>query len=95
MGGRRPSQHRGRQSYGARQFVPPPPAPPRPVKQEPTVYGLPFVLLEDAQKNTFEYVGGNWQPYSRSIAECKLDSQVKQLSQKVNNMTRYEVRLPV
>lgn len=94
MGGRRPSHNRGRQSYGTRHAAPPPPPPPRPEKREPVVYGPPFVLLEDAQKNTFEYVGGNWQPYSRSIAECKLDSQVTQLSQKVNNMTRYEVRSP-
>lgn len=93
MGGRRPSHNRGRQSYGPRYTAPPPP-PPRPEKKAPVAYGAPFVLLEDAQKQTFEYVGGSWQPYARSIAECKVDSQVKQLSQKVNNMTRYEVRSP-
>lgn len=58
-------------------------------------YGPPFILLEDAQKNTFEYKAGNWVAHERSIAEVRLDCQVKELSQKVNKMTRYEVRAPL
>lgn len=72
--------------------MPPPPPAAIPQRQPPRVYGPPFILLEDKQKNTFEYVGGSWRPYARSIAECRTDSQVTELSQKVNNMTRYEVR---
>lgn len=95
MGGPRPSPNRGRQSYTPRrsQQVPEPVA--RPTKLPPPVYGAAFIILEDAQKNTFEYVGGNWQPFGRSIADCRLDCQVTQLAQKVNNMTRYEVRAQV
>src|SRR5437870_1621454 len=58
----------------------------------PKRYGPPFVLLEDANKNTFEYQGGTWIPHSKKIAECQLDCLVKELPQKVNKMTRYEVR---
>jgi len=61
----------------------------------PKQYGAPFVLLEDDQKKTYEYRGGAWVQYERSIAECKVDCQVKQLAQRVNNMTRYEIRLPL
>lgn len=90
MAARRPSQNRGRQSYGSPYSAPAPL--PRPAIQPPAVYGPAFVLLEDAQKNTFEYVGGAWQPHARSIAEYRVGSKVAQLAQKVNNMTRYEVR---
>ena len=64
-------------------------------KAPPTQYGQPFVLLEDESKNTFEYQGGKWVPHSMSIAECRQSCQVKELPQKVNRMTRYEVRSPV
>jgi hypothetical protein len=64
-------------------------------KKPPVQYGKPFVLLEDVNKNTFEYKGGAWIPHSMSIAECRLECQVNELPQKVNSMTRYEVRLPV
>jgi hypothetical protein len=58
-------------------------------------YGPPFILLEDAQLNTFLYVRGAWVPYEKRIAECRLDCHVSALPQKVNNMTRYEIRLQV
>jgi hypothetical protein len=64
-------------------------------KKPPVQYGKPFVLLEDANKNTFEYKGGAWVPHSMSIAECRQECQVSELPQKVNSMTRYEVRSPV
>jgi hypothetical protein len=64
---------------------------PKPIVQ----YGEPFMLLEDAAKNTFEYTGGAWVPFDRNIADCKIDCLVKELPQKVNKMTRYEVRCPV
>lgn len=91
MAGRRPFQNRGRQKSAPRQFEPPP-ATPRPVKQPPRVYGAPFVLMEDDRKSTFAFVGGAWVPYERTIAECRVDCQVTALAQKVNNMTRYEIR---
>jgi hypothetical protein len=59
------------------------------------VYGKPFVLLEDASRATFQFLRGAWVPYPKNIAECRQDCEVKQLSQKVNNMTRYEVRAPI
>jgi hypothetical protein len=58
------------------------------------VYGKPFIVLEDKDKNTFVYEGGNWVPYSESIAECRKTCQVKELPQRVNQRTRYEVRCP-
>lgn len=64
-------------------------------KVEPKRYGKPFVLLEDTAKQTFEFQNGAWVPYGRSIAECRTDCQVTQLAQKVNNMTRYQVCLPL
>jgi hypothetical protein len=33
--------------------------------------------------------------HSRSIAECREDCQVKELAQKINGMTRYEICSPV
>jgi hypothetical protein len=65
------------------------------VKPAPKQYGKPFVLLEDDAKNTFEFIGGAWAPYSMSIAECRAAGEVTQLAQKVNKMTRYQVRLEV
>ena len=61
-------------------------------KKPPAQYGKPFILLEDQQKNTFEYARGAWVAYSMSIAELRQDCQVKELPQKVNGMTRYEIR---
>ena len=61
----------------------------------PVQYGKPFILLEDSDKKTFEYKSGARVPYTMSIAECRQDCQVKELPQKVNRMTRYEVRCPV
>lgn len=66
-----------------------------PERRPPKVYGEAFVLLEDGQKNTFHYSGGQWQPYELSIAECRKECQVDELPQKVRQMTRYEVRRPV
>ena len=64
-------------------------------KKPPVQYGKPFVLLEDANKNTFEYKSGAWIPHAMSIAECRVECQVNELPQKVNSMTRYEIRYPV
>lgn len=62
---------------------------------KPTVtYGPTLVILEDPDGSTFEYKGGSWIPFGRSIAECRRDGVVKQLPQKVNKRTRFEVRLP-
>lgn len=58
------------------------------------VYGKPFLLLEDAEKNTFIYKAGDWVPHTATIAECRQTCQVKQLSQQVNGRIRYEVREP-
>ena len=69
---------------------------PLPRTPKPIVhYGPPFVVLEDANKNTFEYANGAWVPFAMSIAQCKQTCQVKELPQKVNNKTRYEIRVPV
>ena len=64
-------------------------------KKVPVQYGKPFILLEDTNKNTFEYKAGAWVPHAMSIAECRVECQVNELPQKVNSMTRYEVRLPI
>ena len=70
--------------------------PPVAVERKPPVkYGKPFVLLEDSQKGTFIYNGGQWVRHTRTIAECRQDSQVKELPQKINGMTRYEICAPV
>jgi hypothetical protein len=84
-GSKRPKPHTAAHAAAFRA----PPAPPE--KKVPVVYGKPFVVLEDAQKGTFVYQGGQWIPHTRTIAECRQDSQVKQLAQKINGMTRYEV----
>jgi len=64
-------------------------------RKPPMQYGKPFILLEDEQKNTFEYAQGAWIPYALSIAQCRQDCQVKELPQKVNGKTRYEIRMPL
>jgi len=58
------------------------------------VYGKPFILVEDAEKNTFIFKAGEWVAYSESIAECRQSYQVKELPQRVNGRIRYEVRIP-
>jgi hypothetical protein len=60
----------------------------------PVVYGKAFIVLEDATKNTFVFKGGAWVAHTASIAECRQSCQVKELPQRVNRMTRYEVRCP-
>jgi hypothetical protein len=69
----------------------PPEVTQRPV---PVVYGKPFILAEDAAKNTFVFKAGEWVPYAESIAECRQTCQVKELPQRLNKMIRYEVRCP-
>ena len=58
------------------------------------VYGKPFIILEDAEKNTFIYQASAWVPYEASIAQLRLTCLVKVLPQRVGNRTRYEVRFP-
>lgn len=60
----------------------------------PTVYGKAFIVAEDASKNTFVFQQGAWVAYHESIAEARRTCLVKELPQKLNNMTRYEVRVP-
>jgi hypothetical protein len=64
-------------------------------RKPPVQYGKPFILLEDAQKNTFEFASGAWVAYPLSISQCRQDYLVKELPQKVNGNTRYEIRCPV
>jgi hypothetical protein len=64
-------------------------------RKQPVVYGKPFVVLEDVQRQTFVYNGGQWVPHTKTIAECRTDCQVKELAQKINGMTRYEVCAPI
>jgi hypothetical protein len=59
------------------------------------VYGKAIVIAEDANKNTFYFDGAAWVPYSDSIAECRRSCLVKELPQRVKDMTRYEIRPPV
>jgi hypothetical protein len=70
-------------------------APPVIEKKPPTVYGKPFILMEDENRNTFDYKGGKWIPHAMTIAECRLTCLVKELPQKVKNMTRYEIQSPL
>ena len=63
-------------------------------RQAPVVYGKAFIILEDAQKNTFIYKAGAWVPHTASIKECRETCQVKQLPQRLNSMIRYEIRCP-
>ncbi len=64
-------------------------------RKAPVVYGKPFIVLEDDQKSTFVYKDGRWLPHGITIAECLQTCQVKELQQKINGMTRYEVCAPV
>jgi len=66
-----------------------------PERKIPVEYGKPFILLEDAQKVTFIYQGFQWIRHSKSIAECRQDGKVKELPQKINGMTRYEICMPL
>jgi hypothetical protein len=66
-----------------------------PERKPPMIYGKPFIVLEDGQKNVFKYGNGAWGPYELTIAQCHEEGVVKELPQQINNMTRYEVRLPV
>ena len=76
--------------------APPPLAPlAAPERKAPVEYGKPFTLLEDQNKQTFQFNGGSWVPYTMTIAECREQCQVQQLPQMVNSMTRYQVRCPV
>lgn len=64
-------------------------------RKPPVTYGKPFILLEDARKIALIYQGGSWVQYSRTIAECRSDCRVKELPQKINGMTRYEICSPI
>jgi hypothetical protein len=87
------NKHRKQSSRSARPRVMEKPAIPE--RKPPTVYGKPFIVLEDGQKNAFKYGNGAWLPYELSIAQCRREGEVKELPQQINNMTRYEVRLPL
>ena len=91
---RRNAHHRQVNRKPHRAALAPPPVAPREPKA-PVHYGAPFVLLEDANKCTFKFSGGAWVAYARTIAECRVNCQVKELGQRVNQMTRYEVRAPI
>jgi hypothetical protein len=67
----------------------------RPEPKPPKHYGKPIIILEDAQKNTFEFVDGNWVPFAMTIAECRAECQIQMLPQQVNGKKRYEIRLPI
>jgi hypothetical protein len=67
---------------------------PETVVEPAVVYGKPFIVLEDKEKNTFIYHAGNWVPHTESIAESRKTCQVKELPQRVNQMIRYEIRSP-
>jgi hypothetical protein len=65
---------------------------PAPQRKTRIQYDKPFILLEDANKDTFEFKAGQWVRHSMTIAECRETCLVKELPQKVNGMTRYEIR---
>jgi hypothetical protein len=65
------------------------------VRKEKVEYGKVFIVMEDTEKNTFAYNGSAWVPFSMTMADCRVQCQVKALPQKVNGKTRYEVRAPV
>ncbi len=90
-------KHRFQNARGRRGSRPAPAPEPRRVveKKPPVVYGKAVVVLEDEAKGTFEFQQGAWIPYAMSIAQCRRDCLVKELPQKVNRMTRYEIRCPV
>lgn len=66
-----------------------------PERKAPVVYGKPFVVLEDTEKKTFVFRSGKWIEHTATIAQSRLDCQVKELPQKINGMTRYEICAPV
>ena len=68
---------------------------PETVVEPAVVYGKPFIVLEDQEKNALIYEAGNWVSHTASIAECRRTCLVKQLPQRVNHMIRYEIRSPV
>ncbi len=87
-----------RAKRGNRKLSPaPPPAERRAIveKKPPVIYARPITVLEDEAKNTFEFQQGAWVPFPMSIAESRRECLVKELPQKVNRMTRYEIRCPV
>lgn len=86
----RPARPNGRFAPETRSLQRPPPV----VAREIVVYGKPFIVLEDKEKNTFIYKAGAWVPHTESIAECRQTCQVKELPQQLNRMTRYEIRCP-
>jgi len=89
---RRRQPNKRQQTHAAARGSAPSRAPLAPLERKPpVVYGKPYVVLEDSQKSTFVYDGGAWVAHAKSIAEYRQDSQVKELSQKINGMTRYEV----
>jgi hypothetical protein len=92
---RRPTYHARRPKSSPRRENVIREAPAPRVPRVPVQYGAPFIVLEDTDKNTFEYANGAWTPFAMSIAQCKKTCQVKELPQKVNNKTRYEIRVPV
>jgi hypothetical protein len=88
-----PARRDGRSAApGIRGLREPPAVTERPA---PVVYGKPFILLEDQEKNTFIFQAGQWVPHDASIAQCRQTCQVKELPQRVNRMIRYEVRRPL
>ena len=87
-GGRRQTPHSPSRASGPR----PVPAPFE--KKPPVVYDKPFVLLEDAQKNVFIFKAGQLIQHAKKIAEYRQDSRVKELPQKINDLTRYEIQCP-
>ena len=94
-----PQRKGARQNYNKpKRPAPKPSAPREPSRPLPrtvaVIYGKPFIVIEDEKKQTFSYSGGAWVPYSMTIAQCREHCQVKELSQKVNRMTRYEIRCP-
>lgn len=78
-----------------RHAAPPPLVRSAAAAKAPTQYGPPFVVLEDPAAKTFVYQAGTWIPHDMTIAACRATCQVKLLPQKVNGMSRYEVRRPI
>ncbi len=89
------NHNRKRPSRPARSAVADAPAFEIPAKKPPVALGKAFVILEDESKVTFEYRSGAWVPFGRTIAQLREEGEAKELPQKINKMTRYEVRLPL
>lgn len=88
-------QRRSKSSRNSRNSTAPRAATEGFVRPAPKVFGPPITLLEDSRKVTFEYRNGSWVEFALTIAQCRLDGEVKELPQKINKMTRYQVRLPI